>query len=178
MKPNNHPLEKFKFCPKCGSEEFKIDTFKSKKCNKCKFTYFYNTAGAVPVIIKDKQDNYLFCVRKYEPLKGTLDLPGGFIDFGETAENCAVREVKEEIGIQLEEKNLKYLFTVPNYYNYSDFIITSIDIYFEACVDSFDKVIANDDVKELVILKKDEIDISKIGFEGIKNGVKKYFNIK
>ena len=110
-------------------------------------------------------------------MKGTLDLPGGFIDFGETAENCAVREVKEETGIQLEEKNLKYLFTVPNYYNYSDFIITSIDIYFEACVDSFDKVIANDDVKELVILKKDEIDISKIGFEGIKKGVKKYFNL-
>ena len=34
------------------------------------------------------------------------------------------------------------------------------------------------DVKELVILKKDEIDITKIGFEGIKNGVKKYFNIQ
>ena len=66
------------------------------------------------------------------------------------------------------EKDLKYLFTVPNYYNYSDFIITSIDIYFEAKVDSFKNGIANDDAQELVILKKDEIDISKIGFEGIK----------
>ena len=40
MKPSKHPLEKFKFCPACGSEEFKIDTFKSKKCEKCKFNYF------------------------------------------------------------------------------------------------------------------------------------------
>ena len=177
MKPINHQLEKFKFCTACGSKEFKIDTFKSKKCQKCKFNYFYNSAGAVPIIIKDKEDNYLFVKRKYNPLKGTLDLPGGFIDYGETAENCAVREVKEETGIDIEEKDLKYLFTVPNYYNYSDFIITSIDIYFEAKVDSFKNGIANDDAQELVILKKDEIDISKIGFEGIKKGVKKYFNL-
>ena len=177
MKPKNHPLEKFKFCPACGNEGFKIDTFKSKKCDKCNFNYFYNSAGAVPVIIKDKEDNFLFVRRKYNPLKGTLDLPGGFIDFGETAENCAIREVKEETGIEIEEKNLKYLFTVPNYYNFSDFVITSIDIYFEACVDSFKNCIANDDVQELVILKKDEIDLSKIGFEGIKKGLKKYFNL-
>ena len=177
MKPKNHPLEKFKFCPACGSPEFKIDTFKSKKCENCKFNYYYNSAGAVPVIIKDKDDNYLFVKRKFEPLKGTLDLPGGFIDFGETAENCAVREVKEETGIDIEEKNLKFLFSVPNYYNYSNFIVTSIDIYFEATIDSFKNAIANDDAQELVILKKNEIDISKIGFEGIKKGVKKYLNI-
>ena len=177
MKPKSHPLEKFKFCPACGSPEFKIDTFKSKKCENCKFNYYYNSAGAVPVIIKDKDDNYLFVKRKYDPLKGTLDLPGGFIDFGETAENCAVREVKEETGIDIEEKNLKFLFSVPNYYNYSNFIVTSIDIYFEATIDSFKNAIANDDAQELVILKKNEIDISKIGFEGIKKGVKKYFNI-
>ena len=177
MEPNNHPLEKFKFCPSCGSDKFKIDTFKSKKCENCKFNYFYNSAGAVPIIIKDKEDNYLFVKRKFDPLKGTLDLPGGFIDFGETAENCAVREVKEETGIELEEKDLKYLFSVPNYYNYSNFIVTSIDMYFEACVDSFGGCIADDDVQELVILKKEEIDLNKIGFEGIKKGVKKYFNL-
>ena len=177
MKPKNHPLEKFKFCPACGSPEFKIDTFKSKKCDNCKFNYYYNSAGAVPVIIKDKDDNYLFVKRKFDPLKGTLDLPGGFIDFGETAENCAVREVKEETGIDIQEKDLKFLFSVPNYYNYSNFIVTSIDIYFEATIDSFKNGVANDDAQELVILKKNEIDIEKIGFEGIKKGVKKYFNI-
>ena len=177
MKPKNHPLEKFKFCPACGSPEFKIDTFKSKKCENCKFNYYYNSAGAVPVIIKDKDDNYLFVKRKFDPLKGTLDLPGGFIDFGETAENCAVREVKEETGIDIQEKDLKFLFSVPNYYNYSNFIVTSIDIYFEATIDSFKNGVANDDAQELVILKKNEIDIEKIGFEGIKKGVKKYFNI-
>ena len=177
MKPKNHPLEKFKFCPACGSPDFKIDTFKSKKCEKCKFNYYYNSAGAVPVIIKDKEDNYLFVKRKYDPKKGTLDLPGGFIDFGETAENCAVREVKEETGIDIQEKDLKFLFSIPNYYNYSNFIVTSIDIYFEANIDSFKNAIANDDAQELVILKKDEIDISKIGFEGIKKGIKKYFNL-
>ena len=177
MRPKGHPLEKFKYCPVCGSEEFKIDTFKSKKCEKCKFNYFYNAAGAAPLIIKDKENNYLFAKRKYNPMKGTLDLVGGFIDYGETAEKCAVREVKEETGMDIQENDLKYLFSFPNYYYYSDFITTSIDIYFEICLDSFNKAIANDVVQELVILKKDEIDISKFGLEGIKNGVKKYFSI-
>ena len=151
MKPKNHQLEKFKFCPACGSPEFKIDTFKSKKCENCKFNYYYNSAGAVPVIINDKDDNYLFVKRKFDPLKGTLDLPGGFIDFGETAENCAVREVKEETGIDIQEKDLKFLFSIPNYYNYSNFIVISIDIYFEATFDSIKNGITN--VQELVILK-------------------------
>ena len=37
-------------------------------------------------------------------MKGTLDLVGGFIDYGETAENCAIREVKEETGMDIQEK--------------------------------------------------------------------------
>ena len=37
-----HPLEKFKYCPKCGSKHFDINNEKSKKCDNCGFTYYLN----------------------------------------------------------------------------------------------------------------------------------------
>lgn len=41
----------------------------------------------------------LFGVRSVQPNSGKLSLPGGFVDVGETAEQAAVREAKEELGI-------------------------------------------------------------------------------
>ena len=172
-----HPLEKFRYCPVCGEDGFKIDTFKSKRCEKCGFVYFYNSSGSVPVIIKNKEGKYLFVRRKYEPKKGTLDLPGGFIDYGETAETCAVREVKEETGLDINENQLQYLFSIPNPYNYSNFIVTSIDMYFTTSVDSFDHAIPGDDAQELVILDKSQINLSLFGFPSTKKALTKLFNL-
>ena len=35
-----HPLEKFKYCPVCGSAQFVVNNFKSKKCEDCGFIYY------------------------------------------------------------------------------------------------------------------------------------------
>ena len=37
-----HPLEKFRFCPVCGSEHFEVNSEKSKRCGHCGFEYFFN----------------------------------------------------------------------------------------------------------------------------------------
>ena len=55
--------------------------------------------------------------RAKEPAKGTLDLPGGFVDMGETVEQGMIREIKEETGLDVEE--IQYLFSSPNVYMYS-----------------------------------------------------------
>ena len=34
-----HPLDKFRYCPVCGSERFEVNNVKSKKCQACGFTY-------------------------------------------------------------------------------------------------------------------------------------------
>ncbi|MDN5274714.1 MAG: hydrolase [Candidatus Saccharibacteria bacterium] len=49
-----------------------------------------------------QDDKVLFGIRNIEPHKGKLNLPGGFLDYDETAEQAAIREVKEELGIDIK----------------------------------------------------------------------------
>ena len=56
----------------------------------------------------------LLIERKNDPGKGLYDLPGGFVDYGETLEQGMKRELKEEIGIA--PKNLKYYSSKPKQY--------------------------------------------------------------
>lgn len=103
-----HPLELFKYCPKCGSSHFEIHNEKSKHCADCGFTYYFNSSAATVAFILNHRNELLVCRRGKEPAKGTLDLPGGFIDMHETGEEGVAREVKEETGLAVTEA--RYLF--------------------------------------------------------------------
>jgi NAD+ diphosphatase len=106
-----HPLDKFKFCPVCGSNRFGINNFKSKKCADCGFTYYMNPSAATVALILNKQGELLAVRRKNEPARGTLDMPGGFSDAKETSEQGVIREVMEETGLSIT--NLRYFGSQP-----------------------------------------------------------------
>jgi ADP-ribose pyrophosphatase YjhB (NUDIX family) len=59
-----------------------------------------NPATAASVFVL-KDNKVLYGIRSSDPGKGKLDLPGGFIEVGETAEQAAIRETKEELGIDV-----------------------------------------------------------------------------
>ena len=103
-----HPLEKFEYCPKCGSHHFVANGATSKKCENCGFEYFMNPSASNVAIIKNAKGEILVERRKQEPAKGTLDLPGGFTQIGETSEEGLAREVMEETGLKVTDE--KYLF--------------------------------------------------------------------
>ena len=81
-----HPLELFKYCPKCGSPHFEVNNEKSKRCADCGFVYYFNSSAATVAFILNDKNELLVCRRGKEPAKGTLDLSGGFIDMYETGE--------------------------------------------------------------------------------------------
>jgi 8-oxo-dGTP pyrophosphatase MutT (NUDIX family) len=174
MEFTNHPLSKFKYCPSCGSINFKILSKLIKKCEDCNFSYSYKVSGGVAVIIKDKNNKILLTKRKFDPSKGTLDLPGGFIDIGENAELSCEREIKEETGLNLNEGKLKYLFSLPNVYKFSDFNVCTLDLFYEYFIDEFNNLIPGDDVDEIVLVDKKNIDVEKFGLQSIRQGIKKY----
>ena len=93
-----HPLEKFRYCPVCGSSLFEVNNFKSKKCQDCGFTYYANPCSATAAFIVNDNNELLVVRRAKEPAKGTLDLPGGFCDMCETVEDGMRREIKEGRG--------------------------------------------------------------------------------
>mgnify|MGYP002595502819 CR=1 FL=1 len=75
-----HPLAQFLYCPECGSSHFEVNNEKSKKCADCGFVYYFNPSAATVALILNEKNELLVCRRAKEPAKGTLDLPGGFID--------------------------------------------------------------------------------------------------
>ncbi len=125
-----HPLEIFRFCPKCGSKNFKIHDSYSKKCESCGFVYYKNPVIGVAVAIFNESKELLCLQREREPGKGLLGLPGGFVDLGESIEEAATREVKEETGVEIE--NLKLTCNIPNTYIYCGMDQHPLDFYFTA----------------------------------------------
>ena len=109
-------------------------------------------------------------------LNGTLDLPGGFIDIGENAEKTCERELKEETGLILNIDKLKYLFSLPNIYSFSNFNVYTLDLFYEYLIDEFRNLNPSDDVDEILFVDKNKLDPEKFGLKSIKEGIKKYIN--
>jgi ADP-ribose pyrophosphatase YjhB (NUDIX family) len=164
-----HPLQLFAYCPKCGSGKFEINDEKSKKCTDCKFVYYFNASAAVVAFITDNDGRLLVCRRAKDPVKGTLDLPGGFIDLYETAEVAIAREVKEETNLEISES--RYLFSIPNIYPYSGLSVHTVDMFFECKVKAYAEPQANDDVAECFFIPGNEVDSSLFGLPSIKKGI-------
>ncbi len=78
----------FTHCPACGSEKFVLHNVKSKHCEDCGFVYYINASAAVASFIVNESGDLLVCRRGKETEKGTLDLPGGFVDYHESAEQA------------------------------------------------------------------------------------------
>jgi len=171
MQTKEHPLHQFKFCPKCGSDKFVENNFKSKRCETCGFIYYFNPSSATVAVIVNKRNEILVATRANEPAKGTFDLPGGFVDMGETAEDAVIREVKEETGLDLQE--VRYLFSIPNQYVYSDFEVETTDMFFLCNVENHIQIEAHDDVSELRFIPVTDLDASLFGLKSIKAGIEK-----
>lgn len=169
-----HPLHLFKYCPKCGSPRFEEHNFKSKKCADCGFVYYFNSSAATVAFILNSSNELLVCRRAKEPAKGTLDLSGGFIDMFETAEEGVAREVKEETG--LDVVRAEYLFSYPNTYLYSGFLVHTMDMFFLCRVENDSVLEAMDDVAETFWMPLNKINPQEFGLDSVRKGVKRFIN--
>ena len=172
----NHPLDTFLFCPKCGSSDFVIHNALSKHCNHCGFTYYQNPRASTAAFIMNSKGELLIACRAKEPAMGTLDLPGGFVDNEETAEEGMVREIKEETGLVIAPESIEYLFSIPNIYHYSGMDIHTLDLFFLCKVDDEQTVKAADDAAELTWLPLREVYVERFGLRSIRQAVHRFLS--
>ena len=164
------PSKILKYCPFCGSSAFPWDGKKAHVCKDCKNKLYTNEVGAVIALIENQKHELLFTIRKYNPAKAMLDLPGGFIDIGETAEHATIREIKEELNLEVEK--LEFFGTFPNQYIYAGLTYFTIDIAFKCKMKNFDTIQANDDVANIQFLNPTTVNLNNIGLESVRNIVK------
>ncbi len=164
-----HPLELFRYCPKCGSEYFEINNFKSKHCSKCGFTYYQNPSSATAAFILNSRGELLVVRRGKEPAKGTLDLPGGFVDNEESGEQGIIREIKEETGLSID--HVDYLFSIPNIYRYSGMDIHTLDMFYVCHTDDDTLPEAADDAAECMWVPLRQVYVERFGLRSIRQAV-------
>lgn len=150
----------FNHCPSCGKAcEEKGNPL---TCS-CGFRYFFNPASAVGTLVSDAEGRLLFIRRERDPGKGKLGMPGGFIDAGETGEEAARREAREEVGLELE--SLTYLTSHPNTYEYGGVRYHVTDFFYTAVVERFEGIASDaSEVQEWFLAKPGEVRAEDFAF--------------
>ncbi len=113
----------YQYCAKCGQRysDFQIQEMKQGvsriKCESCGLAIYNNPRMAVAaILVRDGQ--YLMSRRGIEPFRGTLDVAGGFCDYGEDSLESLQRELKEELNLDESTYDIRgILGTMHNWYN-------------------------------------------------------------
>ena len=105
-----------RFCPLCAGElrreAVPPDHREQSVCSRCRFVFYLNPK-LVAATIPEDDGQILLTRRAIDPGRGLWTFPGGFVDFGETATDAALRETLEETGLEVALTGLHNVYTYP-----------------------------------------------------------------
>jgi ADP-ribose pyrophosphatase YjhB (NUDIX family) len=141
----------------------------------CHFVYYFNPTVASAAILLRSDGCGLFIRRAKEPSKGMLGLVGGFIDIGETAEEGLRREVREEVGLELEGVFLPLHPTQQLSLPGRD--VSRVGPLFIARVQDPEKAVALDDVESFCWMDPHAVRAEEMAFPSMRKALLLYQSI-
>ncbi len=107
----------YRFCPRCGTgletRLLKAGEPERLVCVGCAFVFYLDPKVAVGTIITNALGEVLLVRRAIEPGYGKWVFPGGYVDRGEPVQVAAVREAREECGLEVRLDSLIDVYSYP-----------------------------------------------------------------
>jgi 8-oxo-dGTP diphosphatase len=108
---------RFRFCPVCGGrmqeKTLKAGDRPRLVCPACGFVFYLDPKVAVGTIIARPDGSVALVRRTIDPGYGKWVFPGGYVDRGEVVRDAAVREAREECGLEVRLDRLLNLYSYP-----------------------------------------------------------------
>jgi len=164
-------LAKYRFCSLCG-HRLRAHSDGTLRCTSCSFVNYRNARPTATCLVLYR-NKLLLTRRKGRPFKGWWDLPGGFIDHGDTPEDTAKRELLEETGLHISIERLFGIYPGTYPLKTDPFMVLSIAYLARSTVG---KLEALDDVSESRWFAKREIP-KHIAFDSNKKIIKDFLRI-
>ena len=114
--PHHHDPA-FSYCPVCaGTLESRLLRAHEPErlvCSRCGFVFYLDPKVAVGAIITNEQNQIVLVRRAIDPGYGKWVFPGGYVDRGEEVMVAAVREAREEAGLDIRIDRLVNVYSYP-----------------------------------------------------------------
>jgi ADP-ribose pyrophosphatase YjhB (NUDIX family) len=105
----------YRFCPRCGgtleSKLLKPTEPKRLVCTRCGFVFYIDPKIAVGTIVRSEARRIVLVRRAIDPGFGKWVFPGGYVDRGEPLPTAAIREAREECGLDVRLDGLVNIYS-------------------------------------------------------------------
>jgi 8-oxo-dGTP diphosphatase len=161
----------YRYCPVCGGvleqRLLKAGDPERLVCRACGFVYYLDPKVAVGTIITTADGHIVLVRRAIEPGYGLWVFPGGYVDRGETVLDAAIREAREEAGLEIRLEGL------VNIYSYSGrpliiIVYTASILGGELCVD--------DECLEARFFAPDDIPWNELAFVSTRDALRDFLD--
>ena len=161
----------YRFCPACGGalekRSLKASDPDRLVCGTCGFVFYLDPKVAVGTIIDAGDDRIVLVRRAIEPGYGLWVFPGGFVDRGEELPKAAIREAREESGLEVR------LDRLVNIYSYPDAAVIIV-VYAATAISG--QLCGDEECLEARLVRADEIPWEELAFRSTREALKDYLD--
>jgi 8-oxo-dGTP diphosphatase len=160
----------YRFCPSCaGPLELKVLKAGDPSrlaCSRCGFVLYLDPKVAVGTIISADDGRLVLVKRAIHPGYGLWVFPGGYVDRGEEITAAAVREAREESGLDVHLDGLINIYSYPQ----RPLIIV---VYAATAIGG--ELCADDECLEARLFARDAIPWSELAFQSTNDALRDFF---